>query len=87
MGFPAAPVRYVTEISCPGQMDIELDALIHRIARVNRGSWISSGYNFTREEGSVAYSFRKEEAAQAFGREATSTRRGIMRAKVDTACY
>ena len=83
MGIPPTQVKYVATVFYPGPIDTELDVLIYGIARVNRGTWVRSGYNFTDEERNIAYSFAKEETAQVFGREAMSTRRGIMTTRVD----
>jgi hypothetical protein len=87
MGLTPTQVKYVATVFYPGPIDRKLDLLIDGIARVNRGTWASSGYNFVEEERSMAYSFTKEETAQVFGREAVSTRRGVMTTRVDTVHY
>jgi hypothetical protein len=76
-------MRYVSTVSYSGPPDENLDLLIGGVAKINGGKPTGSGYDHACGERHMGFSFGKKESAEAFGREVLSTKRGIMRTRVD----
>ncbi len=83
MARPRTEICYVTTVFYSSMPDVELDALIGGVAKINKGKWASSGYNYASGERDMRYSFGSEKSAHAFRRELVSADRGIIRARVD----
>jgi len=80
---PRTEICYVTAVFYCSTPDVELDALIGGVAKINKGKWSSSGYNYASGERDMRYSFGSEKSAHAFHRELVSANRGIIRTRVD----